>query len=53
MSDEHHDRWIECLPDHIRVLGCYFPWGAKRIPYRSIRALRRVDIGTFSGKGRI
>jgi hypothetical protein len=53
MSDGYRDRWIECLPDHIRVRGYYFPWGSKHIPYGSIRSLRRVGIGTLTGKGRI
>ncbi len=53
MASEYQDRWIECTPDAITVRGYYFPWGTKRIPYHSIRSFRRVDIGTFTGKGRI
>ena len=44
---------IECTSDAIKVRGYYFPWGTKRIPYGSIRSFRRVDIGAFTGKGRI
>lgn len=53
MVNEYRDRWIECLPVGIRIRGYYFPWGTKRIPYGSIRSIQRVDIGTFTGKGRI
>jgi hypothetical protein len=49
----YHDRWIECTDTELRVRGYYFPWGTKRITYASIRALRRVDIGVFSGRARI
>lgn len=49
----YRDRWIECTDDAIKVRGYYFPWGTKRISYRSIRSLRRVDLGAFTGKGRI
>jgi hypothetical protein len=52
MSSEYRDRWIECRPDAISLRGYYFPWGTKCIPYASIRSWRRVDIGTFTGKGR-
>src|ERR1039458_7240499 len=39
--------------DRIQIRGYYFPWGTKRIPYSSIRSVRRVEIGALSGKGRI
>ena len=49
----YQDRWIECTPDEIRIRGYYFPWGTKRIPYRSIRGFRRVDLSAIRGRGRI
>jgi hypothetical protein len=53
MSDDYGDRWIRCTPDAIEIRGYYFPWGTKRIAYGSIRSLRRVEVGAFTGRGRI
>lgn len=53
MPGEYRDRWIECTPDAIEVHGYYFPWGTKRIPYSSIRSVRRVNMGMATGKARI
>jgi hypothetical protein len=53
MSASYQDQWIDCTPDAIRIRGYYFPWGTKRIPYSTIRSLRRVEIATFRGQGRI
>src|ERR1700735_3067413 len=53
MALEYEDRWIDCTPDAIEVRGYYFPWGTKRIPYSSIRSVRRVKLGAFTGKWRI
>ncbi len=53
MDSRYHDQWIECLSNRIQIRGYYFPWGTKRIAYNSIRSVRRVEIGTLSGKGRI
>ena len=53
MSALYRDRWIECTADAVRIHGYYFPWGTKSIPYSSIRTIRRVEMGTFTGKGRI
>ncbi|WP_236795952.1 PH domain-containing protein [Amycolatopsis sp. GM8] len=50
---EYRDRWIECTADEIRIRGYYFPWGTKRIPYRSIRSVRRVEMDALTGRGRI
>jgi hypothetical protein len=50
---EYDDRWIECTPDAVKVRGYYFPWGTKRIPYSSIRSVRRVTMGVGTGKWRI
>ena len=53
ISGEYRDHWIECKPDAITVRGYYFPWGTKRIPYSSIRSVRRVELGAVRGKWRI
>jgi hypothetical protein len=53
MNTIYHDHWIDCTADEVVIRGYYFPWGTKHIPYSSIRQVRRVPIGTFTGKGRI
>jgi len=53
MNALYKDRWIECTADAVLIHGYYFPWGAKRVPYSSILEVRRVPIGTFTGRGRI
>ncbi len=50
---DYRDRWIECNAAGLRIRGYYFPWGAKRIPYRSIRSLSRVELGALTGRGRV
>ena len=42
MEASYKDRWIECAADAVVIRGYYFPWGTKRIPYQSIREVRRV-----------
>jgi hypothetical protein len=49
----YRDGWIECTSDEIRVRGYYFPWGTKRIPYGSIRSMRRVSLSAMRGQLRI
>lgn len=49
----YRDRWIETTDDGIRLRGYYFPWGAKRIGYSSIRSVHRVELRAFRGRGRI
>jgi len=49
----YRDQWIECTDDALIIRGYYFPWGTKRVPYRSIREVRRVPIGGLTGRGRI
>jgi hypothetical protein len=49
----YQDRWIECTTDAVIIHGYYFPWGTKRIPYQSIREVRRVPLGALTGRGRI
>jgi hypothetical protein len=53
LDSRYRDRWIECSADRIQIRGYYFPWGTKQIPYSSIRSVRRVEMSTFGGKGRI
>jgi hypothetical protein len=53
MNALYRDRWIECTADAIHIHGYYFPWGTKRIPYSSISSVRRVTMGTLTGRGRI
>ena len=53
MSTLYHDRWIDCTADEVVIRGYYFPWGTKHVPYSSIRSVRRVKMGTFTGRGRI
>jgi hypothetical protein len=53
VDDGYEDRWITCTPDAIEIRAYYFPWGTKRIPYASVRSLRRVLIGPANGKWRI
>jgi len=50
---EYRDRWIVCTPTGVEIRGYYVPWGTKRIPYGSIRSVRRVEIGATRGKARI
>ena len=47
------DRWIRCTDEGITVRGYYFPWGAKHIPYDTIRGIRRVAMSFSRGKGRV
>jgi hypothetical protein len=49
----YRDRWIECTSGALRIRGYYFPWGTKTVPYTSIRAFRRVEMGVFGGQLRI
>lgn len=53
MSTIYEDRWITCTRVAIRIRAYYFPWGAKRIPYDTIRSVQRVSIGALTGRGRI
>lgn len=53
MSSLYRDKWIECTPDAIRIRAYYFPWGAKSVPYTSLRGVERVEMGLLSGQARI
>lgn len=52
MSD-YADRWITVDSDGITVRGYYFPFGAKHIPYSSIRSVSRVNMGVLTGRARV
>ena len=52
MTDLYHDRWITCDDDAV-VIRWYYLWGAKRIPYSSIRGAKTVTLAAIRGKGRI
>ena len=53
MGEEYSDRWIVCSEGGISIRGYYFPWGAKHVPYGSIKGLERVQMGAFRGQARI
>lgn len=50
---DYHDRWIDCTNDEIRIRAYYLPWGTKRIPYSSLKAMRRVAMSAMRGQLRI
>jgi hypothetical protein len=50
---DYNDGSIECDSTTIRIRGYYFPWGTKVIPYRAVKGVRRVELGTLRGKLRI
>ena len=49
MASTFRDRWIECNSNEIRIRVYYVLWGTKRVPYSSIRSVRRVALSTFRG----
>jgi hypothetical protein len=51
--ETYADRWISCTPTELEIRAYYFPWGSKHIAYSDIKAISRVDMGTFRGRGRI
>jgi hypothetical protein len=53
MAGSYADRWIECTADEVKIHGYYFPWGTKHVPYGEIQSVRRVEIGTLTGRARI
>ncbi|HUI04831.1 MAG TPA: hypothetical protein VLZ77_14925 [Acidimicrobiales bacterium] len=50
---DYRDRWIRCTPTELQIRAYYFPWGTKRIPYGTIKGVRRVAMGTLTGRARI
>jgi len=50
----YHDRWISCTDTELVIRGYYLPFGReKRIPYDMIRDVATVEMGVFTGKGRL
>ncbi|HTT86988.1 MAG TPA: hypothetical protein VMF60_06455 [Acidimicrobiales bacterium] len=50
---DYRDRWIRCTPTEVQIRAYYVPWGTKRIPYGTIKGIRKVAMGAFTGRGRI
>lgn len=48
----YDDGRISCDDDGV-VIGWYYPWGAKKVPYRSIRAATTFPLGALRGRGRV
>lgn len=48
----YDDGRVSCDESGI-TLRWYFPWGSKRIPYRSIRSVRLMELSPVRGKWRI
>jgi hypothetical protein len=48
----YDDGRIACDDDGLTVRW-YYPWGSKRIPYRSIRSFRTFSLSASTGKLRI
>ena len=53
MTRRFRDGTIVCTPHAVKIHLYYFPWGTKTIPYSSIRDVRKVDLGTFTGRFRL
>ncbi len=53
MADTYADPRVECTESAVRLHGYYLPYGTKTIPYGSIRAVTRVDLGLARGRARI
>ena len=48
----YQDDRIQCTDTAVRI-GWYYPWGAKHVPYGSIRSLDRFSLSATQGKLRI
>jgi hypothetical protein len=48
----YDDGRVAC-DDTALIIRRYYPWGAKRVPYASIRSFRRRQLGPVRGKWRI
>lgn len=53
MSDDYDDGTITCTTSGVRIKNYYFPFGAKTIPYSSIKSLQRLDLSLARGRMRI
>jgi hypothetical protein len=50
----YEDRWVRCDADRLEIRGYYFPFGtSKVIPYRAIRSVTPISLGTWTGKWRL
>ena len=49
----YEDRSVGVTGDAVTIRGYYFPGAVKRIPLGSIRSVRRAEMGTFRGRGRV
>jgi len=52
MDGRYSDGWITCSDDGLHIRW-YYPWGAKRIAYASIRGVERVGVSHFAGRWRV
>src|SRR5579863_5818798 len=52
MAENYRDKGVVCGDDAL-LIRLYYPWGAKRIPYRSIVGVQRVALAALKGRGRI
>jgi len=50
---DYDDARVQCTQTAVNLRGYYFPWGTKRIAYRSIRDVTRVEMGPLRGRARI
>jgi len=53
VATPYEDRSIGVSDDALTIKGYYFPGTLKRIPLSTIRSVRRADMGTLRGRGRI
>lgn len=53
MTILYQDNFIICDDDALTIDWYYFPFGSKRIPYKSIKNFSEENIGLFTGQGRI
>ena len=49
----YQDGSIGVTDDALTIKGYYLPGTVKRVPLSAIRSVRRVDMPTFRGRGRI
>jgi hypothetical protein len=49
----YEDRSIGVTDDALTIRGYYFPGTVRRIPLSTIRSVRRADMATLRGRGRI
>jgi len=52
MVENYREKGIVCRSDTIEIRR-YYPWGSKKVSYRSIVGVQRVTLSTLKGRGRI